>query len=93
MKIPIIATEQYPKGLGSTVSDIDTSEFKEKIFPKTVFSMVIPEVEEELKKMPNVKSVVLFGIEVNQRPKYLLTDIMPKWTGVILQVQKRCWHP
>jgi hypothetical protein len=64
MKIPILATEQYPKGLGSTVDEIDTSGFKDKIFPKTVFSMVIPEIEEELKKMPNIKSVVLFGIEV-----------------------------
>ncbi|EDO42007.1 predicted protein [Nematostella vectensis] len=63
MKIPIIATEQYPKGLGSTVSEIDTSTFEDKIFPKTVFSMVIPEVEEQLKTMSNIKSIVLFGIE------------------------------
>lgn len=33
-------------------------------FPKTVFSMVIPEVEEKLKQMPEVKSIVIFGIEV-----------------------------
>ncbi|KXJ26844.1 isochorismatase domain-containing protein 2 [Exaiptasia diaphana] len=63
LKIPILATEQYPKGLGNTVNEIDTSAFKDKIFTKTVFSMVTPEVDEELKKMTNVKSLVLFGIE------------------------------
>ena len=33
-------------------------------YPKTVFSMVIPEVEEKLKELSDVKSIVLFGIEV-----------------------------
>ena len=33
-------------------------------FPKTVFSMVIPEVEAKLKELSDVKSIVLFGIEV-----------------------------
>ena len=109
MDIPVIATEQYPKGtqlsvlclvpsctvhtyahpplpstpppppattfsfppspsillhtgLGNTVSEIDVS--SARVFPKTVFSMAIPEVEEVLKQDANRKSVVLFGIEV-----------------------------
>jgi hypothetical protein len=33
-------------------------------FPKTVFSMIIPEVERKLKDLSDVKSIVLFGIEV-----------------------------
>ena len=76
LEIPVIATEQYPKGinctpvakviiilpgLGNTVKDIDIS--KAKVFPKTKFSMVIPEVEEILAE-GNRKSVVIFGIEV-----------------------------
>lgn len=63
MGIPVIATEQYPKGLGNTVEEIDTSGFRERIYPKTKFSMVIPDVEEQLKEMENVKSIVLMGIE------------------------------
>lgn len=55
---------QYPKGLGSTVEEINTSPFKERIFPKTKFSMVIPEVEEQLKQL-KVENVVLMGIEVS----------------------------
>lgn len=62
LKIPVIATEQYPKGLGSTVEEIDTSFFKERIFSKTKFSMVIPEVEEQLQQL-EVENVVLMGIE------------------------------
>ena len=57
-------THQYPKGLGNTVAEIDTSAFKERIFPKSKFSMVVPEVEEQLKQMNNVKSIVIMGIEV-----------------------------
>ena len=49
-------------GLGNTVKEIDVSDAK--VFPKTVFSMVIPEVEELLVQQASRKSVVLFGIEV-----------------------------
>ena len=49
-------------GLGNTVKDIDIS--KAKVFEKTKFSMVIPEVEEVLRAESSRKSVVLFGIEV-----------------------------
>ena len=49
-------------GLGNTVAEIDVS--GAKVVAKTLFSMVVPEVEEELKKEPDRKSVVLFGIEV-----------------------------
>ena len=50
-------------GLGNTVTDIDVS--GAKVFSKTLFSMVIPEVEQELEKEAERKSVVLFGIEVS----------------------------
>ena len=56
---------QYPKGLGNTVPELDISHAVE-VFPKTKFSMVLPEVEEKLKTLcdGNVKHVILFGIEV-----------------------------
>ena len=64
MDIPVIATEQYPKGLGNTVAEIDTS--KAHVFSKTVFSMVTSDVEQLLssEENRNRKSVVIFGIEV-----------------------------
>lgn len=65
--IPVIVTEQYPKGLGSTVQEIDLTGAK-LVLPKTKFSMVLPEVEAALAEIPGVRSVVLFGVEVCALP-------------------------
>ncbi|XP_078425093.1 isochorismatase domain-containing protein 1 [Cetorhinus maximus] len=62
--IPVIVTEQYPKGLGSTVAEIDVTTAKVVVL-KTKFSMVVPEVEDALNEMPGVQSVVLFGVETH----------------------------
>ncbi|KAG0051172.1 Isochorismatase domain-containing protein 1 [Gryganskiella cystojenkinii] len=59
LDIPLIVTEQNPKALGATATELDLSQAKINI-PKTKFSMYVPEVEKQLK---GVKSVVLFGIE------------------------------
>ncbi|KAF9127114.1 Isochorismatase domain-containing protein 1 [Mortierella sp. 14UC] len=59
LDIPLIVTEQNPKALGATATELDLSQAKVN-YPKTKFSMYIPEVEKELK---GIKSVVLFGIE------------------------------
>eukprot|EP01097_Dermamoeba_algensis_P010545 TRINITY_DN785_c0_g1_i1.p1 TRINITY_DN785_c0_g1~~TRINITY_DN785_c0_g1_i1.p1 ORF type:complete len:209 (-),score=44.41 TRINITY_DN785_c0_g1_i1:78-662(-) len=62
-EIPLIGTEQYPKVLGKTVSEIPLpSDFK--MFEKFQFSMVIPEVDENLRKLGR-KQAVLFGIEAH----------------------------
>ena len=45
------------------MSEIDVSNAR-GVFDKTVFSMVVPEVEELLQQDQSRKSVVLFGIEV-----------------------------
>ena len=49
MDIPVLATEQYPKGLGPTVPELGLAEANIKAYPKTCFSMVIPELMEELR--------------------------------------------
>ncbi|XP_028399470.1 isochorismatase domain-containing protein 1-like [Dendronephthya gigantea] len=76
MGIPVIATEQYPKGLGSTVAEIDMSGIT--AYPKTVFSMVIPEVEQKLKEMEHVKSIVLFGIEAHVCVQQTALDLLER---------------
>ncbi|KAJ1921953.1 hypothetical protein H4219_000300 [Mycoemilia scoparia] len=61
LEVPYIITEQYPKGLGNTVPELDV-ENAAAVVPKTKFSMLVPEVETKLKEF-QTKSVVIFGIE------------------------------
>ena len=42
LKIPTIVTEQYPKGLGKTVDELDVSHAE--VFEKTTFTMLCPAV-------------------------------------------------
>ncbi|XP_041988146.1 isochorismatase domain-containing protein 1-like isoform X1 [Aricia agestis] len=63
--IPLYVSEQYPKGLGHTIKEIDIKDAK-LVYPKTKFSMFTPELQEKLKAdLPDLKSVVLFGIEAH----------------------------
>lgn len=64
---------QYFKGFGNIVEEIDISFFKERIFFKIKFFMVIFEVEEQLRQL-NIENVVLMGIEVSiiDYDKYLI---------------------
>ena len=62
-----MATEQYPKGLGPTVPELGLAEANIKPYSKTCFSMAaVPDLMQELKeKKPDVKSVILCGIETH----------------------------
>ncbi|KNC76793.1 hypothetical protein SARC_10724, partial [Sphaeroforma arctica JP610] len=59
--VPLVATEQYPKGLGGTVPDLKSR--VTHCFEKTKFSMCVPQVEEVLNASPDRKNLVLFGVE------------------------------
>lgn len=64
LNLPIIATEQYPQGLGSTLAQIQPFLDKGRTFPKVSFSGYIPEVKECLKTIGR-KSIILLGIEAH----------------------------
>lgn len=63
MQVPVVVTEQYPKGLGSTISEVkDNLPSDAKFFEKVAFSALDDELlEKELTK----KQVILFGIEAH----------------------------
>ncbi|XP_077993695.1 isochorismatase domain-containing protein 1-like [Glandiceps talaboti] len=81
LNIPVIVTEQYPKGLGSTVEELDITNAKGP-FPKTKFSMLIPEVEEAMKEIPNLKAVLLCGIEAHVCVQQTTLDLLAKGIDV-----------
>ncbi|CAG7848354.1 Isochorismatase domain-containing protein 1 [Serendipita indica DSM 11827] len=63
--IPVFVTEQNPKALGSTVSEMELEKLGALhvgTWPKTKFSMYIPEVQAKLHEH-GIQSVVIFGIE------------------------------
>ncbi|KAI8921651.1 Isochorismatase-like protein [Entophlyctis helioformis] len=62
LSVPLIVTEQHPKGLGHTVAELDVAGAHCRL-PKTKFSMWTPEVESIVTKELKSKSAVLFGIE------------------------------
>lgn len=66
LNIPVIVTEQYPKGLGNTIEPIAGAlGEKAEYFEKTTFSALEnPEVLEALKKADK-KQIVIFGIETH----------------------------
>ncbi|KAJ2376336.1 hypothetical protein IW150_002046 [Coemansia sp. RSA 2607] len=61
LSIPLLVTEQYPKGLGHTAAEIDISHAA-LVEAKSKFSMVTPGVSKKLEDL-GITSVVLFGIE------------------------------
>ncbi|MDO5576208.1 MAG: isochorismatase family protein [Fibrobacter sp.] len=63
--VPIIATEQYPKGLGSTVEAIRQSMPEEvELISKVTYSCCDePQFIEKLTAYSNAKQIVLIGIE------------------------------
>lgn len=65
MDIPVIVTEQYPKGLGSTVDEISgLLNNKAKIFSKNSFTAYIDQVKEALESLGR-KKIIITGMETH----------------------------
>lgn len=66
LEIPIVVTEQYPKGLGNTVEKIKNELNKDtKVFEKTYFNALLePEILDTIKSFGK-KQIVIMGIETH----------------------------
>ena len=66
LEIPVVVTEQYPKGLGATVPEV-SSEFPvdTQVFEKTSFNALDEEGVLEKIKSYNKKQIVICGIETH----------------------------
>eukprot|EP01063_Lacrimia_lanifica_P019814 TRINITY_DN27226_c0_g1_i1.p1 TRINITY_DN27226_c0_g1~~TRINITY_DN27226_c0_g1_i1.p1 ORF type:complete len:209 (+),score=85.42 TRINITY_DN27226_c0_g1_i1:63-689(+) len=65
LSVPVVITEQYPKALGHTVSELDPIVKKNgwPVIDKTLFSMCCDGLLDKLPPPTERKDVVLFGIE------------------------------
>lgn len=61
-QMPILATEQYPKGLGKSDQRILEEIPEDKIYEKTIFDAATPEVLDFIKEN-NITNVVVVGAE------------------------------
>mmetsp|Transcript_21322 Transcript_21322/g.34696 ORF Transcript_21322/g.34696 Transcript_21322/m.34696 type:complete len:172 (+) Transcript_21322:219-734(+) len=83
LEIPCIVTEQYPKGLLHTVSEIDVKGLP--VFEKTDFTMLVPQVEKCIADMGTPKdTAVLFGIEGHVCVQQTALDLLAKGWNVHL---------
>ena len=62
--IPIIVTEQYPKGLGKTVAGISENLEGQLTYAKTTFSSCTSEVTSALKELGR-KKIIITGMETH----------------------------
>ena len=85
--LPCLATEQYPKGLGSTVEELGLEEHKVQAKPKTCFTMVIPSIMETLaKEQEETRSVILCGVETHACIHQTTLDLLERGVEVHIPV-------
>lgn len=65
LSIPTIVTEQYPKGLGSTIAEIKETLSEADFFEKTYFDALKDEKIFNAIKNYNKKQIIIFGIETH----------------------------
>ena len=64
MGIPVIATEQYPKGLGSTVADLRAFFEDEDVFAKNSFTAYTEDVKNKIETL-GPKKIIVTGMETH----------------------------
>lgn len=87
LKIPLVVTEQYPKGLGNTVDELkEATDIAVGVFQKTKFSMLTPEVEHKLPDLCDgaLKYVIVFGVETHVCVQQTVIDLLQKNYEVVV---------
>jgi len=81
LNLPILITEQYPKGLGSTVFNIENNIGK---YEKTSFSALDEEEVFNVIESNNFQKIVLFGIETHICVYQTARDLIKKGYDVTI---------
>lgn len=83
MNIPVIATEQYPKGLGRTVPELLELIDEDNIYDKTSFTAYTDEVREALRSLGK-KKILITGMETHICVFQAARDLIKDGYGVYL---------
>ena len=86
LNIQTVITEQYPKGLGSTIQEIKEALPNAEYVEKTSFSAF---KEDDVKKLLSQKQVILFGIETHICVLQTAMDLLNEGYEVFV-VQNAC---
>lgn len=86
LEIPTVITEQYPKGLGTTIEEIKEALPNAEYVEKTTFSAL---KEDEVKKFLSQKQVIILGIEAHICVLQTAMDLLTEGYEVFV-VQNAC---
>lgn len=75
--MPIVITEQYTKGLGKTVENLNLAPEKSNYFEKMAFCGLTPEVEDFLRSTHR-KSIIITGMETHICVYQTVRDLLMK---------------
>lgn len=82
LNIPVLVSEQYPKGLGQTLPELKND--KQKYIEKTSFSLLKQEEALDMVRLFHKKQIILFGIETHICVYQTAMDLMKKGYEVYL---------
>lgn len=82
LNIPVLVSEQYPKGLGQTVSTLKSK--NQKYIEKTSFSLLKEDEALDMIRLFHKKQIILFGIETHICVYQTAMDLMKKGYEVYL---------
>ncbi|MGC7871381.1 isochorismatase family protein [Desulfosporosinus sp. SYSU MS00001] len=86
---PIIATEQYPKGLGKTVSDVSSNLDGSSTFEKSTFSGCTSEVTSALQVLGR-KKIIITGMETHVCVFQTVRDLLSQGYQVFVASDAVC---
>lgn len=89
LNIPAIVTEQYPKGLGKTVEEINNKLNGASVFSKMKFSSCTDEVSNALKELSR-KQVIITGMETHVCVYQTVRDLLHEGYEVFVSGDAVC---
>ncbi len=86
LEVPLVITEQYPKGLGPTVDDIATLVAEDPLVEKITFSCCDEPAVLQTVSIQNRKAIIICGIEAHVCVMQTVVDLQAAgYTAVVVE--------